>query len=123
MRPPSVPISRRAVLHALALAGIPPLLSGVPAGQDTSPRLIRAIADHAATYAECRRSGRPAGSSHLVTLTAVCRYQPRNDAERFDKATYLLPFLRDGELGNEHLIAVAIAELIVAQHLDVVWPC
>lgn len=126
MRPPLATISRRAVLQTFALAGLPvpnPVHAISDTEYNTSPRLIRAIADHAVAYAAGRRNGRLAGSSHHIALTGVCRYEPRNDAERFDKATYLLPFWRDGELGSEALIAVAIAELIVAQHLEVVWPC
>ena len=107
-------LSRRALLQALSVAFVAPALplssSIASEPQDVSPALMRAICAHCAAYSDLRRLARetnlaalgkePAAARLEVLdkaneverslLESLCGFPARNEAERQDKATYLL---------------------------------
>lgn len=96
------------------------------AALDVSPDLIEVIIAHCIVYNELGHASRAADAvavpceadafdaarlddisereRHL--FMAICRYSTSNDAERHDKAGYLLAFCDSDELEQEHIIAI-----------------
>lgn len=110
-------------------SGLPaPQASGLadPTAEDVSPTLMRAICAHCAAYWELRQIaeqtddvviGRPVAREEFDRLDAVsdleerllltiCEYPAANDAERHDKATYLLAVFEGDEREPELLRAI-----------------
>lgn len=105
-----------------------------PTREDVSPALMQAICAHCAAYSDVGRLGRKAdaaASKSAVSpedtgaldlafdverqlLMSVCAYPARNDAERHDKATYLLGIFDGDEPSSEHVTALLISMKIGA---------
>ena len=107
-------LSRRALLQALSVAVVAPALrlssSVASEPQDVSPALMRAICAHCAAYSDLRRLARETDLAALGEEPAAVRlevldkakeaersllfglhsFPVRNEAERHDKAAYLL---------------------------------
>ncbi len=96
------------------------------AALDVSPGLMETIIAHCIAYNELGHASRaadvlalPGGPDALAAarlddisererhlFMAICRYPTSNDAERHDKAGYLLAFCDSDELEQEHIIAI-----------------
>lgn len=97
------------------------------AALDVSPGLIEVIIAHCIAYNELGHASRAAdavavppceadafAAARLDDISdrerhlfmAICRYPTSNDAERHDKAGYLLAFCDRDELEQEHIIAI-----------------
>ena len=94
--------------------------------EDVSPALMRAICTHCAAYWELRQIGRQtdevvigrpvthdefkrldaASDLEERLLLAICEYPAANDAERHDKATYLLGVFEGDEREPELVTAI-----------------
>lgn len=101
---------------------------------DVSAALMRTICAHCVAYSDVGRLGRKAdaAASGLAVSTedigaldlaidverqllmSVCGYRARNDAERHDKATYLLGIFDGDEPSSEHVTALLISMKIGA---------
>ncbi|TRD03777.1 hypothetical protein FJV76_14145 [Mesorhizobium sp. WSM4303] len=114
---------------ASAASGHPAQHSGGlvdPAAEEVSPALMMAICAHCAAYAELRQIarrtdavvlGRPVTRDELDRLDAasdleerlllaLCEYPPTNDAERHDKAIYLLGIFEGDDREPELVTAI-----------------
>ncbi|MER8722517.1 hypothetical protein NKH64_30015 [Mesorhizobium sp. M0999] len=100
--------------------------AAAPHCQDVSPALVKAICSHCAAYSELRQiarqadavvAGRPitrdefdrldsASDVEREFLLALCAYPAANDAERHDKATYLLGIFEGDEPDPELVKAI-----------------
>ncbi|MBZ9907772.1 hypothetical protein LB557_17330 [Mesorhizobium sp. BR115XR7A] len=97
-----------------------------PTAEDVSPALMRAICAHCAAYADLRQIarqsdavviGRPATVDEYRSLDAasdfeqqlllaICEYRAANDADRHDKAIYLLGVFEGDEREPELVTAI-----------------
>lgn len=133
-----VAVTRRAVVLALPTAAVVSVASLAPGAVehprramdgegDVDPLLMQTICAHCAAYSEVRRLARIAdtvasrsganGDEALDLaidverqfLMSVCAFPARNDAERHDKATYLLGIFDGDEPSSEHVTALLIS--------------
>ncbi|MER9163603.1 hypothetical protein [Mesorhizobium sp. M0715] len=124
--------TRRAIVLALSTAALVPfaksaaLEHATDAMGDVDPLLMQAICAHCAAYSDVGRLARKAdaadsgsavstedtGALNLAIdverqlLMSVCAYPAHNDAERHDKATYLLGIFDGDEPSGEHVTAL-----------------
>jgi hypothetical protein len=123
----ALPAAMVAAAGSEAGASIQPI-GGADAAQfqDVSPTLMRAICAHCVAYADLRQIARETdvvflGADGMVTdcdrldaaseleerlLLALCEYPAANDAERHDKATYLLGIFEGNEPEPELMTAI-----------------
>lgn len=133
-----VAFTRRAVVLALTTAAVVSVASSAPGAVehprratdgegDVDPLLMQTICAHCAAYSEVRRLALKAdtvasrswanGDEALDVATdverqllmSVCGFRASNDAERHDKATYLLGIFEGDEPSSEHVTALLIS--------------
>lgn len=127
--------TRRAVVQALpaaamvsaaksALGAVEHPHRAIDGGGDVDPLLMQTMCAHCAAYSEVGRLARKADASGSMAnaddtgaldlaidverqlLMSVCAFPARNDAERHDKATYLLGIFDGDEPSSEHITAL-----------------